>query len=99
MEKSTERKIQYILKNFDFKKVHKIMCSLHWGWGTTTGDMKIPSATVIKLTAKRLLFDIVHSDWDVTSVGTGGLVARKYRDELKELHLELAFEVVSCDSD
>ena len=86
-------KIEYILDNFDWEKVRKVMEVLDWKWSTSaSNEMVIPSFSTLRRNAKALLIQVSEGDYD--SIKTGGFAACKLPDG----HLELRFEIDSIDS-
>lgn len=83
-----EKHIQYIIENFNFEKVHKVMELLNWTW-LMSND--VPTIDELKKSATRLLNDICKEDFDTSS--TGGFKVTKYDD-----HLELEFIISNYDS-
>ena len=63
-------KIQNIMENFDFKKVHNVMGQLDWTWAST--KYGVPTIDEMKCEAKRLLIDACI---EKTCVSTGGFRA------------------------
>lgn len=61
-----------ILDCFDFDKVHEYMKETGWSWWSG-----IPTATEIKLTAARLLDNVIQSKQPASDSSTGGLTAYK----------------------
>ena len=61
-----------ILSRFDFDKVHDYMKETGWTWMSG-----IPTATELKLTAARLLDNVIQSKKPASNSGTGGLTAYK----------------------
>lgn len=68
-----KEKIEQIMENFDFEKVHKVMVALEWEWYLGTwGGFGIPSVGAIQKAARRLLSEA----WtNKTTVSTGGFSA------------------------
>jgi hypothetical protein len=75
-----EKHIQYIIDDFDFEKVNKIMVALNWTWFYNL-TFNVPTVDQLKETAKILLYRVYFEDFDLTS--SGGFCARKYDDHLK----------------
>lgn len=73
-------KVDSILLNFDFEKVHKIMETLNWTWASwkdeyeTTHISEVPSVYALKQQAYRLLRDAVEKGFG----GTGGFEVKCY---------------------
>ena len=63
-----QRKIENIMRDFDFEKVHDVMQYLDWHWV----KVGVPTVEDIKAEAKRLLVDACY---EKTTVSTGGLRA------------------------
>jgi hypothetical protein len=87
-----KEKIEQIMENFDFEKVHKVMVALDWS--SVRGDRRIPSVEVLKEEARELLFRaerlICEGGGTVTSFA-GGFEA-KYCSG----YLSLSFIVEEC---
>jgi hypothetical protein len=103
-------RINEILDEFNFAKVHKTMVALDWKWGTLNGGKDIPTIEELRATAERLLRgaaeyrlgDYKDEHWKVPIVyGTGGFQATAYCDEDKNkiTSLELKFIVEEWDVD
>jgi len=73
--KLNKKDIDAIIREFDFKKVHKVMVDLGWEWRG-----QIPSITVLKQTARECI-KAVNDDEEVEYCMTGGIKAYKDRDE------------------
>ena len=63
-------KIQNIMEDFDFQKVHAVMEQLDWKWAMT--KYGVPTLDELKSEAKRLLIDACV---ERTCVSTGGFRA------------------------
>ena len=91
----TERaKIEDILRDFDFKKVHDVMYFLDWTWiSTKVGG---PSVDEIREEAHRLLVDAAK---EKTCIATGGLraVYEKGDENDPEPFIGLEFIVEDCE--
>lgn len=57
LEKSEIMRIEDIMNNFDFKKVHSVMVLMNWQWYSSISKTGVPALREIKKTAKRLLND------------------------------------------
>ena len=77
-----EKHIKYILDNFNFTEVNRVMTILDWHWWSAVN--KVPSVDELKKEAKRMLNDIYDNEY--TSSSTGGFKVAKFED-----HLELQF--------
>ena len=83
---------QYILQNFDFGKVHKVMQALNWTWH---GD-GVPSVATIKQRASELLAGCNEVGQEVHE---GGFSARCYLGELGHKCWSLEFVLESWESE
>ena len=63
-------KIDDIMENFDFERVHKVMDMLEWRWGSAKNG--VPSVEELKKEAKRLL---VSACVEKNHISTGGFKA------------------------
>ena len=72
--------IKYIIDNFDFKKVKKVMEFMNLTW---VGEPKSPSISKMKKEASRLLSEVYDSEPDCSSIATGGFKASRYEDSLE----------------
>ena len=72
MEKQFSLLEKELLKDFDFKKVHKAMLALEWEWRMGDSTYGIPSKKTIKETARRLLKEAFDRK---ATIGTGGFTA------------------------
>ena len=63
-------KIDDIMENFDFERVHKVMDMLEWRWGSAKNG--VPSVEELKKEAKRLL---VTACSEKNHISTGGFKA------------------------
>lgn len=92
IEKEIEARIQNILGNFDFVRVHETMRLLNWRWASTAEDLECPTVGQLYQTAERLLHQVVDEKWQ--HCGTGGLEAHRYEhDDGLPPVLELKFVV------
>jgi hypothetical protein len=74
--------INEIMDNFDFERVEKVMDCLNWKWGI---EGQVPDIYEIRRFARQLLADTIiglgHLIEDKSfSLGSGGFVAKAYRD-------------------
>jgi hypothetical protein len=95
---NTKEKIDYLIKHFDFKKVHKVMKFLNWEY---YGSKGVPSISTLEETARKLLRDVAknkHGHW----IESGGFRAFKHNYKEGNLKSEtiygLQFIVASYDS-
>ena len=61
-----------ILDRFDFDKVHEYMKDTGWSWCSG-----LPTAFDLKVTAARLLDNVIKSEEPASNSSTGGLTAYK----------------------
>lgn len=91
----TERmKIQDILEDFNFQKVHDVMKQLDWKWAMT--KYGVPTLDELKSEAKRLLIDACV---EKTCVATGGFraVYEKGTPDDPEPYIGLEFIIEECE--
>ena len=92
----TERmKIQDILEDFNFQKVHDVMEQLDWKWAMT--KYGVPTLDELKSEAKRLLIDACVEH---TCVATGGFRAVYEAGETPddpETYIALEFIIEECE--
>lgn len=79
-----QKKIDDIMENFDFYKVHHAMSLLNWVWINSGG---VPSIDDIKKNSLRLLNEVVRHDENTIQISSGGLRA----DKIDGNYLELSF--------
>jgi len=80
-----EQHINYILDNFDFVRVNRVMTSLEWKW--FDAKFGIPTIDELKSQAVRMLNDICDSDANNgDSISTGG-----FKVIMRNDYLELEF--------
>lgn len=85
--------IDFILNNFDFDKVHKIMTFLDWEWiDFKQLKSSVPTIGEMKAAVTEMMYDICESNYD--NVEVGGFRVNKYDD-----HLELIFKVAGFESE
>ena len=94
MRKNLYTQANYILENFDFERVQKVMQFLDWKWGEPT----VPSIEQIRSTANHMMQMAISEsarqpDRD-TFVGTGGFCAHVYRFNGGDV-LELNFSIAN----
>ena len=87
-------KIDDIMRNFNFEKVHKVMEMLDWKWAMT--KYGVPTVEELKVEARRLLEDATHEE---TQVATGGLraVYEKNGSDDPDPYIGLEFIVEECE--
>jgi len=86
---SKEKHINYILDNFNFTEVNRVMTILDWHWWSAVN--KVPSVDELKKEAKRMLSDVYDNEY--ISSSTGGFKVTKFED-----HLELLFIISDYSS-
>ena len=80
--------IDYVIQNFDFKKVHKVMTFLDWKWALIP-TFGVPDIREMKKVARKLLVAMAKDGVEFGCwTGTGGFKAIRGYDSL-----ELSFEV------
>ena len=85
-----KRKIDNILNNFDFCKVHEVMVYLGWKWAGSKSDSSIPTTE-----AARLLVDAAY---EKTTIATGGLKATWCDEGDDDLpYISLEFILTDCE--
>jgi hypothetical protein len=87
-------KIDYIIENFDWERIHKAMVALDWFWGD---DDEAPSIGRLVIKARDLLTQAATSAAqhdEECHAATGGLRATAWPDG----ELRLAFEVDLWDT-
>ena len=91
-----KRRINCIMHNFDFNRVHEVMECLDWHWATCHKGQDVPGIDDIKAEAKRLLIDAVT---EKETIATGGFRANyeKGTEEDPEPYLSLEFIVEDCE--
>ena len=89
---TTDKKINLIIKNFEWGKVQQAMKALNWTWWNSQG---IPTIDQLSTAGEKLLHGVVDEKLQIVS--TGGFVATR-RVVDKEIFLELYFSVASWDA-
>ena len=76
-----KEKIEQIMDNFDFEKVHKAMVALEWEWYFGLDGSRIPSVGALKKRAGELLSNVddLICEGDTITSSSGGFEA-KYVD-------------------
>lgn len=80
-------KVDEIVDNFDFERVHEVMESLNWGWAQSEG--RVPEIAEMKTFVRNLFLDLYK--YESNQVSCGGFVAEKDEDD----ELELSFVVAN----
>lgn len=96
--KSLYEQTTYILENFDFDKVHRVMTFLDWHWASVGGvpsieELKKCAAYVMHEAAAGLDGEYARKGHD-HFVGTGGFTAHVYRWNNGDC-MELKFDVAN----
>lgn len=84
--------IDYVLDEFDFEKVHRIMKLLDWKWWEGDAAYKlfsIPTIPRLRKTAREALMMVEEGGMG----GTGGFIAMKHGD-----YYRLIFELEAADN-
>lgn len=95
--KTGQEDIDYILDNFNFERVKKVMDILDWEW--YDAEEGVPSIIELRTCARRLLKEVLSKGIKTkkdTQISTGGFRASYYKEE--DL-LELEFIVENVDND
>ena len=82
--------IDKVIENFDFEKVHKVMCALNWKWADHD-RYDVPSISRMCELSLTLLMQVVHSKEEDVWISTGGFKAHKDKNNI----LTLEFIVTS----
>ena len=86
-----EKRLDDIMDNFDFYRVHNVMKALNWHWISAKAKNGVPTVQEIKALAADILWELVNSDDE--RIATGGLEASKDFSDLKNPFIELKFVV------
>lgn len=82
-------------ENFEWKKVQRVMKYVGWEWHATKG---VPNVEQIKELAKSLLRQLIQERGRFTGVGTGGLYASQFKNELGGKSYKLSFVLTSWET-
>lgn len=87
-----ERMIMDVLNEFDFRKVHDVMCATNWKWACNDGEFRIPNLYDLIKNAEFLLRTIIqkYGTGKFTYLCSGGLKASLDEDDY--LRLEFIVE-------
>jgi len=94
-------KIDYVIANFNFEKVHLTMTTLDWVWNNENNQLKVPSIAELKATASYLLLQTLkNTSKQEYTCSSGGIVATREleTDQTPEI-FQLHFILTSCDSE
>lgn len=94
LSKNELNKIEDIMDNFDFNKVHDVMKMLKWQWGLSTTNDKVPSVEELEDEARRLLVDACC---EKTNISTGGFRAVYEGGDDDDTYIGLEFIVEECE--
>jgi hypothetical protein len=72
-------KIEYILNNFDFKKVNRVMTFLNWTWFPQN---RVPDLAELRKMAESLLRQAINEKEKPISISTGGFEVISNNDEI-----------------
>ena len=72
LPENEREKIDYIIRNFDFGKVHEVMKMLNWRWANTASSISVPTIEDMKEMAERIL---VEAASEKSTIATGGFRA------------------------
>lgn len=94
LKESDLYRINHIMENYDFEKVHNCMKKIDWVWAIVKSADGIPNIEELKKTAKRLLTEalIKGKQNKFSRIGTGGFQATYENDVL-----ELSFILTEWD--
>ena len=73
-----QEKIDEILDNFDFERVHRAMLGMNWTWQSCDC---VPNIADLRRKARELLKQLIESDY--AEMGTGGIRVEKRGDFLR----------------
>lgn len=93
-----EEKIESILENFDFQKIHKVMEFLNWTWFGS--GKEVPSTyKLIKRTEEYLneCYDYSLKNKEDYGVASGGMYVTSFYEE-GEVELSAKFVITSWDT-
>ena len=73
-----KEKVEQIMENFDFEKVHRVMVALEWEWYFGRGGSGIPSVKSLKERAGELLSNVgdLICEGDTITSSSGGFEAK-----------------------
>lgn len=89
-------RIEQILSNFDFKKVHEYMLSQDWGWGF---ENVTPNVERLREQARELLEGVAADERENSSHSCGGFHAHKWTWNSGTEELELIFAIDAWDAE
>lgn len=95
---SIKRKINNIMDNFNFDKVHDVMVALDWRWVGANKGAEPPSIEQLRTEAKRLLVDAAY---EKQTIATGGFRANYEKETVDDPipYLSLEFIVTDWEGD
>lgn len=86
---------EYVLANFDYERVHKVMVLLNWKWASVDGD-GIPTLDQIKEMARRVVYEMLENKSGHLS--TCGFTAEIRTWDKAHPHIQLLFYVHDTQS-
>lgn len=90
LKKSAKKKIDKLIDNFDFDKIHSVMSLLNWTWF----EKGVPTVDEMKKMVLYLFDELLKSPEGVMQVSSGGFCAEKIADD----KFGLSFCVAQLDS-
>lgn len=90
-----QEKIHYILRNFNFEKVHDIMKSLGWNWAFCKEGT--PTVEELKSEAHRLLVDACEEKTYISTGGFRAVYEKETWDDPNDHYIGLEFIVEECE--
>ena len=67
-----DKRIEDVIKNFDFVQVHKVMQHLDWIWHDSLSEDKVPSVGELVLVAQGLMEKAIECGTKDTEIACGG---------------------------
>ena len=99
MDNEIQDKINSILDNFDFEKMHKVMTFLNWRWATIG---EIPDIADLRVSARGLLKEAYNNLGKLPNadyfIQTGGFRAETFRLLDGRIDFSLSFVVTDWDT-
>lgn len=92
-EENLQRKVDDIMLNFDFEKVHDVMDHLDWRW---LGDSTPPSKETLRRAARELLEGACSERTDISTGGFRAVYSEDGTDD-DDPYLGLEFIVEDCE--
>jgi hypothetical protein len=95
MKPNYQSQIEYVLNEFDFKRVRKAMKMLNWVWFPIN---KVPTIKQLKEYARNLINQAVENPQSHCIIGCGGFEVEKW-DEDEWITLRFILEQVDATND